>query len=108
VYRHIPHADIIEALIHIRDVFRRIRPSNEDALRADERREATIKDLLSNLPRTNQHPTLKTVLEIAETCCLTLEGAHVKGRVKPGHCGGVKLGQLVATKLLDLRGRRAS
>jgi hypothetical protein len=40
------------------------------------------------------------------------EGNHddkaVKGRVKPGHCGGVKLGQLVATKLLDLRGRRAS
>jgi hypothetical protein len=76
VYRHIPHTDIIEALIHIRDVFRRTRPSNEDALRAHERREATIKDLLSNLPRTNQHPTLKTVLEIAETCSLTLEGAH--------------------------------
>jgi len=32
----------------------------------------------------------------------------VKGRVKPGHCGGVKLDQLVAAKLLDLRGRRGS
>ena len=76
MYRHIPHGDIIDALIHIRDVFRRIRPSSEHALRAHERREATIRDLLSNLPRTNQHPTLKTVLEIAETCCLTLDGAH--------------------------------
>lgn len=76
MYRHIPHSDIIGALLHIRDVFRRIRPSDEYALRAHERREATIKDLRSNLPRTNQHPTLKMVLEIAETCCLTLEGAH--------------------------------
>jgi hypothetical protein len=31
---------------------------------------------MSNLPRTNEHPTLKTLLEIAETCSLTLEGAH--------------------------------
>ena len=46
--------DIIEALIHIRDLFRRIRPANERELRAFERREAA-KDLLSNLPRTNDH-----------------------------------------------------
>jgi hypothetical protein len=45
-------------------------------LRARERLEATIRDLLSNLPRTNQHPTLKTILDIAETCNLTVEGAH--------------------------------
>jgi hypothetical protein len=31
----------------------------------------------------------------------------VKGRVKPGYLGGVKLDQLEAGKLLDLRGRRA-
>lgn len=76
MYRPVPRSDISEALIHIRDLYRRIRPSNEQALRAHERREATIRGLLSNLPRTNEHPTLKTVLEIAETCWLTLEGAH--------------------------------
>lgn len=76
MYRHVPHSDIIDALIYIRDLFRRIRPSNERALRAQERREASIRDLLSNLPRTNQHPTLKAVLEVAKACCLTLEGAH--------------------------------
>ena len=32
----------------------------------------------------------------------------VKGRVKPGHWGGAKLDQLVAWKLFDLQGRRAS
>jgi hypothetical protein len=37
-----------------------------------------------------------------------LDWGIVKGRVKPGHCGGVKLDQLVAAKLLDLRGRRGS
>jgi hypothetical protein len=76
VYRPVPHADIIGALVHIRDMFRRIKPSNERALRAHERREASIRDLLSNLPRINQHPTLKMVLEIAETCSMTVEGAH--------------------------------
>lgn len=76
MYKPVPRSEITGALMHIRDVLRRIRPSNEHALRMHERRETTIKDLLSNLPRTNQHPTLKMVMEIAETCCLTLEGAH--------------------------------
>jgi hypothetical protein len=41
-----------------------------------ERREAATKDLLSNLPRTDEHPTLRTLIEIAEIYSLTLEGAH--------------------------------
>lgn len=76
MYRPVPRSEIIDALIHIRDLHRRIKPLNEYALRAHERREASIRDLVSNLPRTNEHPTLKTLLEIAETCRLTLEGAH--------------------------------
>jgi hypothetical protein len=54
----------------------KVKPSNERDLLANERREAAARDLLSNLPRTNEHPTLKTLLEVAETCNLTLEGAH--------------------------------
>lgn len=69
-------SEIIEALVHIRDLFRKIRPSNERELRASERREAATKDLLSNLPRINEHPTLRTLLEIADIYSLTLEGAH--------------------------------
>ncbi|HEY2471387.1 MAG TPA: hypothetical protein VGI45_26580 [Terracidiphilus sp.] len=72
----VPSNEIIDALIHIRDLFRRIRPSNEHETRAMERREAATKDLLSNLPRTNEHPTLRTLLEIVEIYRLTLEGAH--------------------------------
>ena len=67
----VPSNEIIEALIHIRDLFRRIRPSNERELRALERREAATKDLLSNLPRTNENPTLRALVEIAEICSLT-------------------------------------
>jgi hypothetical protein len=76
VHSPVPTSEIIEAIIHIRDLFRRIRPSNERQLRLFERREAATKELLSNLPRTNEHPTLRTLLEIAEIYSLTLEGAH--------------------------------
>ena len=76
MYTPVSRTEIIDALIHIRDLYRRIRPFDEQSLRAHERREASIRDLLSNLPRTNEHPTLKTLLEIAETCSLTLDGAH--------------------------------
>jgi hypothetical protein len=76
VYRPVPSSAIIEALVHIRDLYRRIKPPNERAQRAIDRLEAATKDLLSNLPRTNEHPTLRTLIEIAETCSLTLEGAH--------------------------------
>ena len=76
MYSHVPSYEIIEALVHIRDLYRRIRPSNERALRAIERLEAATKDLLSNLPRTNEHPTLRTLLEIAEIYSLTLGDAH--------------------------------
>ena len=72
----VPSTEIIEALIHIRDLFRRIKPSSAREERASERREAATKDLLSNLPRVNEHPTLRTLLEIAEISSLTLEGAH--------------------------------
>jgi hypothetical protein len=76
VYSPVPSSEIIEILIHVRDLFRRISPSTERERRAFERREAATKDLLSNLPRINEHPTLRTLLEIAEIYSLTLEGAH--------------------------------
>jgi hypothetical protein len=76
VHSPVPSSEIIDALTHIRDLFRRTRPSNERELRESERREAATKDLLSNLPRTNEHPTLRTLLEIADIFSLTLQGAH--------------------------------
>jgi hypothetical protein len=76
VYSHVPRNAIADTLIHIRDLYRRIRSTNDQAIRARARREATIRDLLSNLPRTNEHPTLKTVLDVADSCHLTLDGAH--------------------------------
>lgn len=76
MYSPVLRTEIADALVHIRDLYRRIKPFNVQALRAHERRETSIRDLLSNLPRTNEHPTLNTVLEVAETCGLTLESAH--------------------------------
>jgi len=76
VYKPVPRGEVIDALVHIRDLHRRIEHSNERDIRAGERREAIVRDLVSNLPRTNEHPTLKTLLDVAESCCLTLDGAH--------------------------------
>ena len=76
VHSPVPSSEVIEALIHIRDLFRRIKPRNEHEQLAVERREAASRDLLSNLPRIDEHPTLRTLLEIAEIYSLTLDGVH--------------------------------
>jgi hypothetical protein len=76
IYKAVPRNELLEVLIHIRDLYRRIPPHGERGARVQERREAVIRDLLSNLPRTGPHPTLKTVLDVADVCSLTIEGAH--------------------------------
>jgi hypothetical protein len=76
VYRPVPRSEIVDALAHMYALHRQVKPSNWREFLAYERREAATRDLLSNLPRTNEHPTLKTLLEVADLCRLTLEGAH--------------------------------
>ncbi len=76
MYSPVPRSEICDSLIHIRDLYRQLKPRNDRDLRAHEQRETSIRYLLSNLERTSNHPTLKTVLEIREICGLTLEGAH--------------------------------
>jgi hypothetical protein len=76
VYNSVPRSHIIDTLIHIRDLHRKVRPSTEEERQLWERREVATKDLLSNLPRTYEHPTLKTLLQVKDVCSLTLEGAH--------------------------------
>lgn len=76
MYSPVPRSEIIAKLMHLRDLFRSARPSGEKEQRASDRREAAVKDLLSNLPRTGQHPTLTTLIEIASIFSLTIEAAH--------------------------------
>ena len=76
MYRSVTRSEISDALVHIRDLYRQIKPADEQENRAYERREVGIKDLLSNLPRTKEHPTLNTVDEVADIARLTIEGAH--------------------------------
>ena len=76
MYRPVTRAEIADALVHIRDLYRQIKPPDEQEYRASERREVGIKNLLSNLPRTKEHPTLNTVDEVANMALLTIEGAH--------------------------------
>jgi hypothetical protein len=76
VYSSVPREQIADTLIHLRGLFREIPPSNEKDHRAREKRELLTKNLLSNLSRTKDHPTLNTVLEVADAFSLTLDGAH--------------------------------
>jgi hypothetical protein len=76
VYRHVPRSEILAALAHLRELHRQISPSNDRERYAFERRELVTKNLLSNLRRTGDHPTLSMLLEIADMFSLTVEGAH--------------------------------
>jgi len=76
VYSPVPSSSVVEILTRLRDLHRRIPSTNEREQRASERREAATKELLSNLPRLNEHPTLRTLLEVADIYSLTLEAAH--------------------------------
>jgi hypothetical protein len=61
-------------LLHLRQSFREVKPFNEQEHRAHERREAVTRNLLSNLFRTKEQPTLHMVL--ADNFSLTLDAAH--------------------------------
>lgn len=76
MYTPVARGEILDALVHIRNLHRRAdRLGVRDGL-ALERQEIALKHLQSNLPRTSVHPTLRTVLEIADLFSLTLQGAH--------------------------------
>jgi RNA polymerase sigma factor (sigma-70 family) len=62
--------------MHLRELHRQFKPSNDRERYASERRELITKNLLSNLRRTGDHPTLSMLLEIADMFSLTIEGAH--------------------------------
>src|SRR5580698_4863789 len=62
--------------VHLRELHRQFAPENERERYAFGRRELVTKNLLSNLRRTGDHPTLSMLLEIADIFSLTIEGAH--------------------------------
>ena len=76
VYRPIHRDEISDAVAHLRDLHRQLRPSNDRERYAFERRELVTKNLLSNLRRTGEHPTLSMLLEVGDIFSLTIEGAH--------------------------------
>jgi hypothetical protein len=76
MYRPVSSRQIVDNLLHIRELFRRIKPSSEMENLAQEKREIFVRNMLSNLARSNHHPTLHAVLEIADLFQLTLGGAH--------------------------------
>ncbi len=76
MYRHVPRTEILAVLAHLRELHRQITPTNDRERYSFERRELVTKNLLSNLRRTGDHPTLSMLLEVADMFSLTIEGAH--------------------------------
>lgn len=76
MYEHVPRSHIIEVLSHLRELLRQTEPTNERERRAAEQREVIAKYLISNLPRTSEHPTLSSLMEVAETFRLTIGATH--------------------------------
>jgi hypothetical protein len=76
VYSAVTRGELADVLVHCRDLYRQREPANEREALTYERREIGIRQLLSNLPRTKEHPTLRLVLEVADLLSLTLDDAH--------------------------------
>ena len=76
MYRPVARSEISDAVTHLRELHRQLKPSNDRERYAFERRELLTKNLLSNLRRTGEHPTLSMLLDIADMFSLTIEGAH--------------------------------
>lgn len=92
MYSAVTRGELLDVLIHIRELYRQRKPADELESLAYERREIGIKQLLSNLPRTKEHPTLRLVLEMADLLSLSLDSAH--------RLFGYDLGQLLSYDLL--------
>ena len=76
MYEHVPRSGIVESLRHLRELLRQVSPTSDSERLASEQREIIAKYLISNLPRTGEHPTLTSLTEIADTFRLTIGGAH--------------------------------
>ena len=76
VYELVPRSRIIEVLRHLRELWRQAEPTDQRERFAAEQREVVAKYLISNLPRTGEHPTLKSLMEVAETFLLTIGATH--------------------------------
>lgn len=68
--------EIIERVEHIRALLRQFRPVNERERIAYDRREQKLKDLISNLRRTNGRAMVQMLDELETECLLTKDGAY--------------------------------
>ncbi|WP_198137683.1 hypothetical protein [Terriglobus sp. TAA 43] len=71
-----PRQQVVSAITHLRQLYRKSPHATEAEARAHDKREAVAKNLIDNIARTGSHPTLHTVLEVADIFSLTLQGSH--------------------------------
>lgn len=76
MHRYVSRSDIIERIEHIRALHRQRVPSDEQERTAFARRERKTKDLLSNLRRTGEIPTLRLIRDFGDLNAMTVDAAH--------------------------------
>lgn len=76
MHRQVSRSDIVDRVERLRGLHRQNPPTDESERIVYERREQKTKDLLSNLRRTSDRPTLSLIKEFGELNALTVDGAH--------------------------------
>jgi len=76
MYTSVSSREVIERVEHIRELHRQIRATSGQGRVAHSQHERKLKDFISNLRRTETHPTANMVRDLAEACSLTTDGAY--------------------------------
>ena len=76
MYRPVSCNQIITYLEHIRELFRQSQPENQHEQIAHEQREQKIRDLITNLRRTNGRAMVRMVNDLEKYCYLTTDGGY--------------------------------
>jgi hypothetical protein len=83
VYKPRESKEIIERIEHIRMLLRQAQPTNERDLIRYELREQRLKDLITNLRRTNGRAMVQMLDELETECLLTKDGGYRLFKVRP-------------------------
>lgn len=76
MYYPVATSEIIQRVEHIRDLLRQRKPNTSSDQEAHERREQRLKDLISNLRRTDSRAMVQTLYDLETQCRLTRDGAY--------------------------------
>lgn len=76
MYYPVATREIVQRVEHIRDLLRQAKPETHEQRAAYLRREQRLKDLISNLRRTDSRAMVQTLYDLETQCLLTRDGSY--------------------------------